>query len=395
MLDAGIQLEPSRSRAVEQLSASAPAHWDARLLAQLKENTTPTARGVPNKLIFGSDFPYRESETHLDCNFEKVGIRSSMALGGLSNIWGAAIMPYIDSDLEGWPIGTAELAPHYSAVLKLTGISAREDDLAKFFPLHTKSLGKLELSRQARTLLNNLERNKTALNENGIHFGSARLAIRAQQPPDQAGCIYCALCMHGCPYGHIYNSAYTVRELQKDSRFSYQPDTVVLNVCETPAGVIINARHRTTGASQAIKAERVYLAGGPVPTTRLLLESGQCYDRKVEIKDSQYLLLPLLLPRAISQVDREALYTLSQLFLEIFDDRVGSANSRPFANLFLQRIDCRHHAQVFGKVRLEFWPGFPANRTTSARGPGFPAFQCFLIHRGHFKAGVIWRAPAT
>jgi ferredoxin len=324
MLDAGIQLEPARSRAVEQLGASAPSHWDPKLLAFLHENMSPTAKGLPNKLLFGSDFPYRESDTQLACTFDGIGLRPSLARGGLSNVWGAAIMPYIDSDLNGWPIGTAQLAEHYSAVLKFTGISAREDDLAAIFPLYTNSPGKLELSRQARAFLSSLERNKAVLNREGIHYGTARLALRAQNSTGQSGCVYCGHCMYGCPYGYIYNSASTLSELQKDSRFTYQPDTIVHNLSESPDGVVIHARDRTTGSNMEIKADRVYLAGGVIPTTRLLLESRRCYDQTLQIKDSQYFLLPLLLPKAIPQVEREALYTLSQLFLEIFDERISS-----------------------------------------------------------------------
>src|SRR6185312_11694724 len=97
-----------------------------QLVARLKENNAPTSKGLPQKLLYGSDFPYRDSELHVPCSFDDVGLRPSLAQGGLSNVWGAALMPYIDSDISDWPIKSAELAKHYSAALKLSGMAARE-----------------------------------------------------------------------------------------------------------------------------------------------------------------------------------------------------------------------------------------------------------------------------
>jgi len=323
MLDAGLRLEPSRARAVQELSRSAPAGWDPQLVALLKENMSPNAKGLPQKLVYGSDFPYRDSKLHVPCSFDGVGLRPSLAQGGFSNVWGAALMPYLDSDLADWPIKTAQLAEHYSAVLKLTGMAAREDELAEIFPLHTPEPGGLELSRQSRSLLQRMDRNKTALHQSGIHYGAARLAIKTQRSPEQPGCVYCGMCMYGCPYGYIYNSAATLQEMQRHGRFTYQPDTIVTSFTESADGVAIRARDRATGKELEIAAERLYLAAGVIPTTKLLLESRQCYDHTVWIKDSQYFLIPLLLSKRAPDVRHEALQTLSQLFLEIFDAKIS------------------------------------------------------------------------
>ncbi|MDB6019660.1 MAG: choline dehydrogenase-like flavoprotein [Pedosphaera sp.] len=323
MLDVGLTLEKERARAVEQLSASAPAGWDPQLVALLKGKLTSGAKGMPDKLVYGSDFPYREVETQVPGAFDGVGLKPSLALGGLSNVWGAAMMPYIDADLTDWPIGTAELSEHYAAALKLTGLAARRDDLASIFPLHVEEPGRLELNSQLRAIWGSLERNKATLTRQGIHYGAARVAIRAQVSKERPGCNYCGMCMYGCPYGYIYNSATTVKELQKHERFTYQPDVVVTSCSETREGVTIFARDRKTGQEMKFEAERLYLAAGTIPTTKLLLESRQCYDQTLEMKDSQYFLVPMLLGKRVPYFRTEALYTLSQLFLEIFDAEIS------------------------------------------------------------------------
>ena len=87
---------------VQKLSATPPSGWDSESVAALKGGMAPTAKGLPQKLLFGSDFPYRDADTHVPASYEGIGLRPSLALGGLSNVWGAALMPYADSDLGEW-----------------------------------------------------------------------------------------------------------------------------------------------------------------------------------------------------------------------------------------------------------------------------------------------------
>src|SRR5208282_1562866 len=139
MVDAGIGLEPARAQEVARMSQASPQAWRQEQLALLKEGMSAGKKGIPLKRVYGSDFPYRECELHLPASYEGVGLRPSLAAGGLSNVWGAAMMPYADRDLQGWPFRVSLLAQHYRAVLGLTGLSARRDFLEPLFPLYSES----------------------------------------------------------------------------------------------------------------------------------------------------------------------------------------------------------------------------------------------------------------
>ena len=65
MLDAGIQLEPERARLVQALSQTAPDQWRPEDVQRLKEGMDPAISGIPQKRIFGSDYPYRDAVRHL------------------------------------------------------------------------------------------------------------------------------------------------------------------------------------------------------------------------------------------------------------------------------------------------------------------------------------------
>jgi ferredoxin len=276
-----------------------------------------SAKGIPLKLAFGSDFPYRETESHVPWQGQGISVRPSLALGGLSNVWGATLLPYRDADIADWPVKSAQLEKHYRAVIELTGLSAQRDDLEEWFPLHCDNTHMLKPSQQARRLLHNLNRHRDALRERGWRFGRARLAVRAADSSRGIGCVYCGFCMYGCPYGCIFNSADTVRELRAENNFSYQRDIIVTSLRERSGKVAIEGFHRQTRAPLAFEADRAYLAAGVIPTAQILLRSQSAYDHPLRLRDSQYFLFPLVLARRTRDVQTESLYTLSQVFIEL------------------------------------------------------------------------------
>ena len=160
--------------------------------------------------------------------------------------------------------------------------------------------------------------------------------------------------MYGCPYGYIYNSCDTLKQLQAEPNFSYQPGVIVQAVRETSQGVHISGCEYLTRQSRNWECQRVFLAAGAIPTSRILLRSLEAYGETVWLKDSQYFLIPFLLLKRTPAVRKEWLHALSQVFLEIFDeadndrtahvqmysnnDLINEAVERPFG-LFRPALD--------------------------------------------------------
>ena len=326
MLDAGEELEPARQELVERIAALPKDQWPAETIARLKERMAPTAAGVPLKYLFGSDFPYRRPASGAVLQSDGVGLQPSYAAGGLSRVWGAAMLPYRTVDMEGWPFDAETLAPHYRAVLGLTGLAGESDDLEEYFPLFADSTVPLRRSRQMEALHTDLRAARDGLRRAGFIFGGSRLAVRARQREDQPGCEYCGMCMYGCPYGHIYDAASTVRQWVDHPRFRHRRGVVVHRVVENGESVCVVAQRPEGGEPINIEARRVFIAAGVISTTRILLESLSAYDRPVTIRDSQYFLLPLLRWRRTTGLRSEPANTLSQLFIELLDSAPGSHN---------------------------------------------------------------------
>jgi|ERR1017187_5782408 flavin-dependent dehydrogenase len=59
MLDVGFRLELERQQVVDRLAAGMPETWDEKNLDDLRSSTKASVGRLPQKLVYGSDFPYR------------------------------------------------------------------------------------------------------------------------------------------------------------------------------------------------------------------------------------------------------------------------------------------------------------------------------------------------
>ena len=322
MLDGGIDLEPDRRALVEEVAAQPRDDWSAANIRELRRQMPVELGGVQLKFKYGSDYPYRDVDRLVPFENRGVATHPTLALGGFSTVWGASALPYIDEDIADWPISAADLAPHYEAVSAMIGLSAFRDGLQDLLPLYGQENPPLAESAQAAALLRDLERSRESLRRSGFHFGHSRLAARSHSDARGPGCVYCGLCLFGCPYALIYDASATIDGLRRRDGFHYVGDTVVERLEETKEGVRISARTRMQGEPVEFSASRVYVGCGVVSTTRLLLASLDAFDRPLLMKDSQYFLLPWLRWSAVSDPQQEALHTLAQIFIELRDTAV-------------------------------------------------------------------------
>lgn len=321
LLDAGLELESSRSDQLVKLQSLGSDRWQPTDLAFLKERISATFDGIPLKFAYGSDFPYRDPGVDWDLKLNDVDTRPSFAKGGLSTVWGAAVLPYRANDIRDWPIREEDLECHYRAVLSFMPLAGRHDLLEHHFPLYSESIQTLRLSAQGDHLLRDLCAASNQLKAEGLLYGASRLAF---WPPSDSrhGCSYCGQCMYGCPFGVIYSSAHTLDTLREHPNLSYRKNVIVDRVAEHGQTVILVCHNPVTGERFELRGSRVFLACGALATTRILLESLEAFDEPLVLQDSAYFLLPLLRFRASPDVLGERLHTLAQVFLEIVDPSI-------------------------------------------------------------------------
>lgn len=321
VLDIGNKLDSAKRNIVSKLGSVAPSCWEGNDVASLQEGIEVSNKGIPLKLFFGSDFPYQLPEVGTDYQCGSVGALPSFALGGLSNVWGAAMLPYRDEDMLSWPFGRKELEPHYKAVLKLTGLSATEDDLLEYFPLYTDSCSFVPGGKQTENLFQDLWSSRETLRRKKVFFGRSRLAFK--QTPTQ-GCEKCNLCMYGCPYGVIFNSSQLIHEWSAAKKIEYIDNVIVEKVEEKKDHILVHGLS-TSGEVFQCAYERVFLAAGLLPSTAIILRSQDRYEEPITALDSQYFIFPFLRFFGSGKVTQEKMHTLSQLFIEIMDPLLSAS----------------------------------------------------------------------
>lgn len=322
IVDTALQPHESITALRQEFAANEPETWSTNDLAKLKSCTVPNADGVEEKLDFGSDHIYRRVPAAADVEIENAAMLRSFARGGLSNVWGASILPYPEAELDMWPIDASSLREHYKAVLEFLPQTGEVDGLSELFPFTSTRMQAMPASNQHDRLVRDLNKVKEHLRRAGIYFGTARLAVDADGAKYGSHCRRCGLCLYGCPYNLIYSSSLTLDRLLEKDGVEYRPGLWVRRIEPEHGKLRVRARNIKTGLEESLIADRVFLAAGVVETTRIVLESTRQYDVPVVGLHSDRITLPLARFRRDKGIRTQGLHTLSQVFLEVLDDEI-------------------------------------------------------------------------
>ena len=287
-------------------------------VASLRERGARTPR-IPDKLSHGSDFPYRRHSSAIPLRLRGTGLRPSFAVGGLSTVWGGAVLPYAAADIADWPFAAADLAEGYAAAAELLKVAGIRDDLDDLLPAGGALHQPMPVSRQAQLIYDRMVARRTRLRGAGIVFGQSRLAVTAE------GCDLRGRCLAGCPLDLIYCASKTLAELRRQG-LRYETNVVVKTFRDYPDRVELDLAG-DDGVTRTIAGRRAFLGAGVVNTAEIVLRSLPAWPRTVTIRDSRYFIVPALMTDRIDNVESEKSHALSQIFVELLGDPPGSVDS--------------------------------------------------------------------
>jgi choline dehydrogenase-like flavoprotein len=323
VLDAGDRIEAGRMELFNVLARSEPDRWPPELVHRARKDFAVGIKRVPRKPAFGSLFLYADDDPDLPLACKNADVLSSLAYGGLSNAWGASILPFRQSDIEDWPVSLEDLKPHYEAVLRFVPIAAEHDELAEILPLYTDAPGALQRSPQMEMALDHMRLHAPALRAAGFTFGASRLAVEASAG-DPHRCRNSGMCLYGCPYGSVYNAARTLDALVRRGRVDYRGGVYVDRLTQSGDSVEIDFHERRRPANTGrLTASRVFVACGTISSTRLMLESMGRAQLGRRLRDSLYFTIPMATLRAAPVSVATQGNTLAQLFVELEDKRLS------------------------------------------------------------------------
>jgi choline dehydrogenase-like flavoprotein len=325
VIDVGREIEPELSGL-----ARMPHPLDrAAFLERTSAARRRSLRGggvLPPKLPFGSDFVYRGlPETALETAGD-VHVETSLALGGLSNVWGANVSALAGRDMAGWPIGESDLAPYFPLLRDIVDVAGELDRVDRLYQAQVGGDPAYPLCAHARGVLDRLAQDGRgeALAAQGMHVGRAKIAVGPRYSVDGKGCVSCGLCMHGCPHGAVYNAADTIRRLEEEGAVTLLRHRLAIRFDCDETGVNLLCR-RTGGAGQeagqggeteTLRFSRVFIACGVMGSTALTARSMGWTDRVFTVRDSLKYYFPWVRLQAAANARNEAVNTLAQIFLQ-------------------------------------------------------------------------------
>src|SRR5665213_2514397 len=316
----GGRLEEENEAARLRMSKSEPSRWSKSDEQTISQTAVASEHHrLPEKRIFGSDFPFRDFG-QLDGVRGEGDLNShvvSGAYGGFSNTWGAQTMVFSDATFNDWPFTRSELEEDYRAILNAIPYSAEEDDLAEYFPLWGTADTLPPLSENPGRILTSYDRNRVKVRRQGVLMGKARLAMRG------AKCVSCGLCMTGCPYSLVYSASHTFDDLVRSGRVDYVGGHLALSVGEQDGQPFVSARSQSSGRVETFHADKVFVACGALGTTRLVAQSLGMWSRRIHMSESAQFLMPLLSIRGMKKLTQDDSFTLNQFNIVLPFDEAG------------------------------------------------------------------------
>ena len=313
VIDIGERLDDERAAVVASLASVPKADWPAEALARIGDNSAGMGEGIPRKLAFGSDYVYARERAYGRVETVDVDFVPTHATGGYSTVWGAAMLPMHADDMTAWPISRHDLDAHYRAVAAALPLAGESDALAEVFPTFRDELGAARQSTPNRVLLEGFRRRGADV---GSHHrvGCARLAVRDAGP---RACVGCGLCFTGCPMGSIYAATDTLDALAREQKLRRHDGRAMLSIAENAEGVLLEMLRISDRKIERAHYDHVFLAAGPVNSSRILLNSRKLFGICAMLRDSQKILLPALLLKRLGHLGREDVPNLAGAFIDL------------------------------------------------------------------------------
>jgi choline dehydrogenase-like flavoprotein len=332
MLSAGRPISPpSRGENWWSLRAERMDGWrtlqggDARVWASMSA-TSPKFRTPRAAALFAG---YVEA---LGIETSGFVARGALALGGLSQVWGAGVACFNDTDLAGTALKAESLAPHYDHLAKHIGVSGLDDDLGPFFGRHITLQPPTPLNQAAKSLELGYSRARQQFWREGVVLGRARNAVLTLSERTRGACTACALCLWGCGEGAIYAADHELEALQRFHLFELRHSQLVTMLRREADVWVAEARDEITGELLHYAAPVVLLGAGALGTARLIRAALGLHGVPGPLISNPTSVFALWLPRHLGSAQEHDVFALSQLSLSIAGPEGTSGAA--FANLF-------------------------------------------------------------
>ena len=215
-----------------------------------------------------------DSIHYQDC--DNVSMDRIRVVGGRSIHWNAGCFRWAEWDFrersvagveQDWPLTYAEVAPYYSYVEKMIGVTGSRENLAVLPDGEFLPPLKMRCSDEIV---------KRACDKMGIPFIPTRKALLTKQYDNRPACHYCGHCMEGCDVGAIFSvPAAMLPKARKTGNFTLLQNQLARELLVDAQGQVraVSVIDAVTKQEQQIVAKRFAVCCATIESARLLLNS--------------------------------------------------------------------------------------------------------------------------
>lgn len=267
--------------------------------------------GSLNPKRLRAEYFFAATDRYQVASIINAGANASLAFGGLSNVWGGNVLPPDAGDIEDWPIGIRDIQPYYQPVTALMPVSGDPcDSLSARFNFTCDRLPGFPLGPQAGEMLAGLDEHRQTLEQQGMFFGRAKLAIDPDVRVDPDIDPY--------PFGPIFNSALGLGKFKDNPAFRYINGTFIERIAETELDkVVASGCNASDGSACEFSADKVFVACGVLGTSQLLTRSFGLDGVRLRVNTSQNAFFPFIRLHRTRGVTRDRSNSISQIFLDV------------------------------------------------------------------------------
>ncbi len=223
---------------------------------------------------------------------QRLKIFKSQSFGGLTNYWGATMLPFTDQEMARWPIDREALEPYYQRVAEVAGLAGRDDALNQYFirDFSTRPpIRPIFMLSYLDEVVNRSKNRQPARRRGGFRIISGLnrcgLETREEHPNH---CVYCGECMAGCFKDSVYSARQTIKKYLENPQIRYVKDRVV-RVNKKNSSLEIE----TEKGLEEKGFDKIFLAAGCLHSTEIVMRSLGLRDR-LTVADNAVYVFPIL-----------------------------------------------------------------------------------------------------
>ncbi len=247
--------------------------------------------GIYKEIRSVYSFKFPPPKTHFSSQISKepvgrLNILKGDSLGGLTNYWGATMLPFTDRELSSWPISYKELYPYYKKIAKLVGLAGRPDALNGYFR-HDFSTRPPIKPVYILDYLNETVNSYKGGESFRVISGLNRCALETRQNHPNH-CVYCGECMAGCFRNSIYSTKFTIKKYLKDERVKKYIKSKVRRIDQKGKYLEIE----TEGDIKERGFDYIFLCAGCPSSTEIIIRS-LGLNKKLTMADNAVYVFPI------------------------------------------------------------------------------------------------------